>query len=75
MEDKDKDIIIGYYYILDYSDCSICELAITKENETLDKESLFKIYGCNIDECSYMYSDHELNILPLVEIEQHANEH
>lgn len=49
-----------YIYILDYSDSTICEIVRDIDNEQ-EIEDVFKEHGCNIDNCSYMITNHKIN--------------
>lgn len=65
-----EDNNYGYCYILDFCDCTICEIKLTKEDAELDDaEALLAKYGCSIDSCSYMYSDDKLDITEISPIE------
>ena len=46
----------NYLYILDLSDCTICEIILTNEDKTLETEDVLKKYGCDIDYCQFMYT-------------------
>lgn len=54
-----------YLYILDFSDCTLCEIEIKDEDKTLDTYDLLAKYGCKIDNCNYMYSPIRLNVINL----------
>ena len=58
--------IDGYIYIMDYSDCTICEIVLHKDYDD-DIERLLKEYGLNIDTCSYMYSQNKINNIQTLE--------
>lgn len=54
-----------YLYVLDYNTCSIVVIKLTKEEEEIyneDAESILKDHGLDSDECSWMFSDSELEI-------------
>lgn len=54
-----------YLYVLDYNTCSIVVIKLTKEEEEIyneDAESILKDHGLNPDECSWMFSNCELEI-------------
>ena len=54
-----------YIYVLDYSDGTICEI-VTDANDERKVEDVLEEYGCNINTCSWMISDHKINeIIPL----------
>lgn len=56
----------SYLYILDYSDGSVCEIKLTKEDLELDNvETLFDKYNLNIDNCSWMFTSTKRNIINL----------
>ena len=46
-------------YVLDYSDCTICEIVRDKDDNT-DVEDVLEKYGCNVNTCSWMISDHKI---------------
>lgn len=48
-----------YIYVLDYSDCTICEIVRDKDDDT-DVEDVLEEYGCNINTCSWMITDHKI---------------
>ena len=48
-----------YIYVLDYSDCTICEIVRDKDDDT-DVEDVLEEYGCNINTCSCMITDHKI---------------
>ena len=48
-----------YIYVLDYSDCTICEIVRDKDDDT-DIEDVLEKYGCNVNTCSWMISDHKI---------------
>ena len=48
-----------YIYVLDYSDCTICEIVLDKDDDT-DIEDVLEKYGCNINACSWMISDNKI---------------
>ena len=47
-----------YIYVLDYSDCTICEIVLDKDDDT-DIEDVLEKYGCNVNTCSWMISDNK----------------
>lgn len=49
-----------YIYILDYSDSTICEIVRDVDNKQ-EIEDVLKEYGCNINTCSWMITDHKIN--------------
>lgn len=57
---------MDYLYIMDYSDCSICEIDITNEEDD-DLERILKQYGLNIDTCAYMYSQIKIDNIETLE--------
>lgn len=57
---------MDYLYIMDYSDCSICEIDITNEEDD-DLERILKQYGLNFDTCAYMYSQTKINNIEILE--------
>ena len=48
-----------WIYVLDYSDCSICEIVHDIDDERY-LEDILEEYGCNINTCSWMISDHKI---------------
>lgn len=48
-----------FIYILDYSDCSIYEIVRDIDDER-DIEDVLEEYGCNINTCSWMITDHKI---------------
>ena len=40
-----------YIYVLDYSDCTICEI-VRDANDEREVEDVLEEYGCNINSCS-----------------------
>ena len=48
-----------YIYVLDYSDCTICEIVRDKDDDT-DIEDVLEKYGCKVSTCSWMISDHKI---------------
>lgn len=54
-----------YLYVLDYNTCSLKVIKLTGEEEEVyneDAESILKDNGLEPDECSWMFSDVELEI-------------
>lgn len=51
-----------YIYILDYSDCTICEIIHNSDDET-DIEDILKQHGVNPDACSFMISPYKINTI------------
>lgn len=49
-----------YIYILDYSNSTICEIVRDVDDER-EIEDVLKEYGCNINTCSWMITDHKIN--------------
>ena len=49
-----------YIYILDYSDGTICEI-VRDVDDKREIEDVLKEYGCNINTCSWMITDHKIN--------------
>ena len=50
-----------YIYILDYSDCSICEIRVTAEEANMEIEDVLEAHGCNVNTSSWMISSNEIN--------------
>lgn len=45
-----------YLYVMDFSDASISEIEITKEDKDLETCDLLDKYGFNDDECFFMFT-------------------
>lgn len=45
-----------YLYVMDFSDASISEIEITKEDKDLETYNLLDKYGFNDDECFFMFT-------------------
>lgn len=45
-----------YCYVMDFSDASLSEIEITKENKDLESSDLLNKYGFNDDECFFMFT-------------------
>lgn len=52
----DMKDIKEYLYIMDFSDASISEIEITKEDKDLETCDLLDKYGFNDDECFFMFT-------------------
>lgn len=50
-----------YLYIMDFSDASISEIEITKEDKNLETCNLLDKYGFNDDECFFMFTTQKIN--------------
>lgn len=57
-----------YIYVLDYSDCTICEI-IRDTNDEREVEDVLEEYGCNINTCSWMISDHKITEITTLNID------
>lgn len=44
----------NYLYILDYSDATICEIILTKEDKEMELCDVVEKYGCNVNTCNWM---------------------
>lgn len=53
---KDMENIKEYLYVMDFSDASISEIEITKEDKYLEPCDLLDKYGFNDDECFFMFT-------------------
>lgn len=53
----------GFCYIFDYSDATICKIALTEEDEKLNTEQLLDKYNLNIDTCCCMFTEKDINEL------------
>lgn len=54
-----------YLYVLNYNTCSVQVIKLTGDEEEIyneDAESILKNNGINPNECSWMFSDNELEI-------------
>ena len=45
-----------YLYVMNFSDASISEIEITKEDKDLESCDLLDKYGFNEDECFFMFT-------------------
>lgn len=50
-----------YIYILDYSDCTICEIRVTADEVNMEIEDVLEAHGCNINTCNWMITSNEIN--------------
>lgn len=50
------DNVKEYLYVMDFSDVSISEIEITKEDKDLETRDLLDKYGFNDDECFFMFT-------------------
>lgn len=48
-----------WIYILDYTDCTICEIVRDIDDER-ELEDVLEEYGCNVNTCSWMITDHKI---------------
>lgn len=48
-----------YIYVLDHSDCTICEIERSTDDEK-EIEDVLNEHGFNINTCSWMISDHKI---------------
>lgn len=55
IQKKDMEDIKEYLYVMDFSDTSISEIEITKENKDLETSDLLDKYGFN-DDCFFMFT-------------------
>lgn len=60
IQKKDMENIKQYIYVLDYSDCTICEIGITEELKGIELEDILEQFGCNINTCSFMIADRKI---------------
>lgn len=56
IQKKNMEKIKEYLYVMDFSDASISEIEITKEDENLETCDLLNKYGFNDDECYFMFT-------------------
>lgn len=62
---------MGYLYVMDYSNCSITEITIDLEvvdvekllNDDNEMDNFLTEYDFNIDECCFMFSYKQINII------------
>lgn len=62
---------MGYLYVMDYSDCSITEITIDLEvvdvekllNDDDEMDNFLTEHDFNIDECCFMFSYKQINII------------
>ena len=54
---------IKYIYVLDYSDCSICELKYDASDNDFDIEDYLEQHGCNVNTCSWMFSNAKIETI------------
>lgn len=57
-----------YIYVLDYSDCTICEI-IRDTNDKREVEDVLEEYGCNVNTCSWMITDNKINEITTLNID------
>ena len=57
-----------YIYVLDYSDCTICEIIKNADDER-EIEDVLEENGCNVNTCSWMISNHKINKITTLNIE------
>lgn len=48
-----------YIYVLDHSDCTICEIERSTDDEK-EIEDVLNEHGFNVNTCSWMISDHKI---------------
>lgn len=48
-----------WIYVLDYTDCTICEIVRDIDDER-ELEDVLEEYGCNVNTCSWMITDHKI---------------
>lgn len=61
IQKKDMENIKQYIYVLDYSDCTICEIGIAEELKDIEPEDILKQFGCNVNTCSFMIADRKID--------------
>ena len=57
-----------YIYILDYFDSTIYEI-VRDVDDKREIKDLLEEYGCNINTCSWMITDHKINKIPTLNID------
>ena len=48
-----------WIYVLDYTDCTICEIVRDIDDER-ELEDVLEEYVCNVNTCSWMITDHKI---------------
>lgn len=60
----------SYLYVLNYNRSEIYEIELENQDDDLNIDEIFKKYGINEDECSWMFVDgHKLELETLKPIE------
>lgn len=59
-----------YLYILDYSDCTVCEIKLDEKDDKLTTEEILYRRGLNPDECAFMYTTLKCDYIIPLEIEK-----
>ena len=51
-----------YCYVLDFSEPGIYEISLQVEDQDLETETLLDKYDFKEDQCSFMFTDHQLQL-------------
>lgn len=51
----------NWIYVLDYSTASIYEIKLKRGDKHKDIYDILREHGCNIDECSYMIAEEQID--------------
>lgn len=64
-----------WLYVLDYRNGGVYEIKLTPEEQEreLDMDVFLKEYGLNIDECSWMFTEHKIVMIERIEKENPEN--
>lgn len=60
MEENEDLIEYNYIYVLDFSDCSICEITISDDERAMEPEDIIEIHGFNVNTSSWMFSQYKI---------------
>lgn len=61
--DSDKTYDFNYIYVLDYSDASIYEIHIDENEHNMEIEDIIEKHGCNINTCSWMLVESQIETI------------
>jgi hypothetical protein len=59
----------SYLYVLDYSDCTICEIELDEEDSKLTTFDILHRRGMDADECAHMYTNNRIEEITPITIE------
>lgn len=51
----------NWIYVLDYSTTAIYEIKLKRGDKHKDIDDILREHGCNIDECSYMIVEEQID--------------